>query len=72
MPKQAKLSTAKVKKICSQYSDEFLTPPAGHLRCSIRNVLVKWDKNVVFNQIFLSLKKPASPSWIAEEKQILM
>ena len=44
MPKQAKSSTAKVRKICQEYLDEFLTTPAGDLRCNLCDVLVKRDK----------------------------
>ena len=46
MRKQAKSSTTKVRKICSQYSNEFLVTPAGHLRCNICDVLVKCDKKL--------------------------
>ena len=45
MPKQAKSSTAKVRKICRQYSNEFGETPAGDLRCNFQVVLVKCDKN---------------------------
>ena len=33
MPKQAKSSTAKVRKICRQYRNEFEATSAGDLRC---------------------------------------
>ena len=44
MPKQAKSSTAKVKQICQEYSDECSATPACDLRCNLCDVLVKCDK----------------------------
>ena len=44
MPKQAKSSIAKVRQTCHEYPDEFSATPAGDLRCSFCDVLVKCDK----------------------------
>ena len=44
MPKQAKSSTAKVRQICQEYSDEFSATPTRDLRCNLCDVLVKCDK----------------------------
>ena len=44
MPKQAKSFTAKVRQICQEYPNEFSVTPAGNLRCSLCDVLVKCDK----------------------------
>ena len=44
MPKQAKLTTAKVRKIYRQYPNEFGETPVGDLRCNFCDVLVKCDK----------------------------
>ena len=44
MPKQAKSSTAKVRQICQEYPDEFLTTPARDLRCNLCDVLVECEK----------------------------
>ena len=44
MPKQPKSSTAKVRRICSEYPNEFLATPAGDLRRNLCDVLVKCDK----------------------------
>ena len=44
MPKQTKSSTAKVRRICEEYPDEFSATPAGDLRCNLCDVLVKCDK----------------------------
>jgi len=44
MPKQAKSSTAKVRKICRQYPNEFEATPAGDLRWKFCDILVKCDK----------------------------
>ena len=41
MPKQAKSTTAKVRKICRQYPSKFGKTPAGDLRCNFCDVLVK-------------------------------
>ena len=43
MPKQAKSSTAKVRKIFQEYPDEFLATPARDLRCNLCDLLVKCD-----------------------------
>ena len=40
MPKQAKSSTAKVRHICQEYSDEFSATTTGDLRYNLRDVLV--------------------------------
>ena len=44
MPKQAKSSTAKVRRIFPEYPDEFSATPARDLRCNLCDVLVKCDK----------------------------
>ena len=44
MPKQAKSSTAKVRQICQEYSDEFSATPARDLQCNFCDVLVNCDK----------------------------
>ena len=44
MPKQAKSSSAKVRQICRDFSDEFNATPGGDLRCNFCEVIVKCDK----------------------------
>ena len=41
MPEQARSTTAKVRKLCRQYLNEFGETPAGDLRCNFCDVLVK-------------------------------
>ena len=65
MPKQAKSSKAKVKQICQEYPDEFLSTLAGDLRCNLCNVLVKCEK-----KFFCEKPEKATPRKIGDEKQI--
>ena len=43
--KQAKSTSAKVREIYRQYTNEFGKTPTGDLRCNVCDVLVKCDKN---------------------------
>ena len=60
MLKQAKSSTAKVRQICSQYSDEFLATPADNIQwniCLAADILLDKLNHPALKSLFATMGK---------------